>query len=349
MTRTAAAPADAAPAAPAGTLSPSQPGDTRRSAGTPPPGHADATRRSAGTPPPGQPGDTRRSAGTPPPGQPGATRRSTGAPLLHAGAPPLHARAAGAAPAAAVPPRPAGTQRRSRNGPDRRSALAAAMAAVVLALAVVAAPAAAHVTVNPGEAAKGGFAKLAFRVPNERPDSGTVKLELTFPPEHPLSSVSVRPQPGWAFTTEKTNLERPVEREGAEAVTEAVSKITWTGGPVNPGEFQEFEVSVGPLPENADQLVFKAVQTYASGEVVRWIDEAAPGGEEPEHPAPVLALTAGDAGAQTAPAAVEDSSSKEADDTERLALIALAVGVLGLLAGVASLSRRHLPAPNAEQ
>lgn len=70
---------------------------------------------------------------------------------------------------------------------------------------------------------KGGFTKLAFRVPNERPDSGTVKLEVTFPPEYPLRSVSVR----------------PIEREGREPVTEVVSKITWTGGPINPGEFDE--------------------------------------------------------------------------------------------------------------
>ena len=47
-------------------------------------------------------------------------------------------------------------------------------------------------------------------------------------------------------------------------------------------------MSLGPLP-TADQIVFKALQTYSDGEIVRWIDEAA--GAEAEHPAPVLKLT----------------------------------------------------------
>jgi hypothetical protein len=61
---------------------------------------------------------------------------------------------------------------------------------------------------------------------------------------------------------------------------------------IQPGEFDEFEVSVGPLPEDADQILFPSLQTYQSGEVVRWIDEPLESGEEPEHPAPLLTLVA---------------------------------------------------------
>ena len=39
-----------------------------------------------------------------------------------------------------------------------------------------------------------------------------------------------------------------------------------------------------------DQIVFKALQTYSDGDIVRWIDEPADG-VELEHPAPVLKLT----------------------------------------------------------
>ena len=39
-------------------------------------------------------------------------------------------------------------------------------------------------------------------------------------------------------------------------------------------------MSLGPLPK-ADQFVFKALQTYTDGEVVRWIEEPT-GGAEPE-------------------------------------------------------------------
>ncbi len=169
------------------------------------------------------------------------------------------------------------------------------VAMVALAIGAVAAPASAHVTVNPGEASKGGFTKLAFRVPSERPDADTTKLEVSFPVDHPLAFVSVRPVPGWTYRVERQKLATPIKSDepGEEDVTEYVSKITWEGGKIAPGEFQEFEVSGGPLPDDADELVFKAVQTYSSGEVVRWIEEAGPGGAEPELPAPVLKLVAG--------------------------------------------------------
>jgi hypothetical protein len=56
--------------------------------------------------------------------------------------------------------------------------LGAVTAAVVAATLVAAGPAAAHVTVNPREAQQGGFTKLAFRVPNEKDNASTVKLEV---------------------------------------------------------------------------------------------------------------------------------------------------------------------------
>jgi len=58
----------------------------------------------------------------------------------------------------------------------RLGAVVGGAAVVLLATAL---PAAAHVTVNPKEANQGGFAKLAFRVPNER-DKPTTKLEVAF-------------------------------------------------------------------------------------------------------------------------------------------------------------------------
>ncbi|MGH9034444.1 MAG: YcnI family protein, partial [Acidimicrobiia bacterium] len=157
------------------------------------------------------------------------------------------------------------------------------VAMVALAIGALTAPAQAHVTVNPQEATKGGFAKLAFRVPNERPDSGTTKLEVSFPVDHPLAHLNVRPVEGWTFKIERQKLATPIKSEepGEEDVTEYISKITWEGGTIGPGEFQEFEISGGPLPDDVDQMTFKAVQTYASGEIVRWIEEATAGGEEP--------------------------------------------------------------------
>ena len=178
----------------------------------------------------------------------------------------------------------------------------ASLGAAVVGLAgllAAAAPAEAHVSVSPAEAEAGSYAKLAFRVPNERDDSSTTKVEVALPTDHPLASVKVRPHPGWKVDVAHTDLTPPVSTDDGQ-VTQTVSRITWTSespeSAIGPGEFEEFEVSVGPLPEGTASVVFKVLQTYASGDVVRWIDEPVAGGAEPEHPAPVLTLEAGNSG-----------------------------------------------------
>lgn len=148
--------------------------------------------------------------------------------------------------------------------------------------------ASAHVTVTPNTAAPGGYARMAFNVPNEKPNASTVKLEVVLPTDHPIVSVSVQPVPGWTATAQKSKLPQPVQTDDGQ-VTEAVTSIVWQGGQVQPGQFQQFLVSFGPLPKDTPSLVFKALQTYSDGSVVRWID--VPGGAgEPEHPAPTLSL-----------------------------------------------------------
>jgi uncharacterized protein YcnI len=164
-----------------------------------------------------------------------------------------------------------------------------ALLAALLVLLAVAVPAGAHVSIKPGVAKKGSFSVFSFSVPNERSTASTVELEVTFPTDHPIAFVSVQPIPGWTWTAEKTTLAKPVRTDDGE-ITQAVSRITWTGGTIGPGEFQLFTISAGPLPTNTKSVEFKAVQTYSDGEVVRWIESAQKGGPEPEFPAPVLKL-----------------------------------------------------------
>ncbi|MFE9239177.1 YcnI family protein [Streptomyces sp. NPDC007007] len=244
-----------------------------------------------------------------------------------------------------------------------RIALAGAAAASTVLL--VAGPAAAHVSVQPvGEAAKGGYATLNFKVPNERDQASTVKLEVNFPADHPFSSVTPQAVPGWDIKIDKSKLDKPLDVHGKK-ITEAVSKVTWTadGSEIAPGYFQQFPVSVGALPEDADQLVFKAIQTYDNKEVVRWIEEPTEGGEEPDSPAPVLKLSAasddhhgggaaddaeeGDdhKAADTAAASTEKTeaaaSSSSSDTTARtLGIIGIVIGAAGIAFGVLAGRRR---------
>ncbi len=224
----------------------------------------------------------------------------------------------------------------------RRAAVVGAVSVVVLL--TLAGVASAHVTVNPRSAEQGGYTKVAFRVPNERDTASTTALEINFPTEHPIVSVSTRTVPGWTSTVQKTTLAQPIVTEGGKQVTETVSKITWTGGKIAPGTFEEFDVSLGPLPTDTDQLVFKALQTYDNGEVVRWIDMPAPGAAEPEHPAPVLTLTAASTSVTTATSSGAPASSNATGVV--LGMVGIVLGIIGI--GLSLLSRRNKPSTSAD-
>jgi periplasmic copper chaperone A len=224
---------------------------------------------------------------------------------------------------------------------QRAGVVAGAAAALTLAIA---APASAHVTVNPNTATQGGYTKVTFRVPNETDTTDTTKLEVNLPADAPVASVSVRPVNGWTAVAVKSKLATPIKAHDTE-ITEAVSKITWTAGAgaaIKPGQFQEFDVSLGPLPQ-AHQMIFKALQTYSDGNVVRWIDEPPADGTEAEHPAPVLKLAAAGASTGTAPAAGTETRSDGNGTPYGVAGIVL--GLAGLVLGLLAYRRSSRSAP----
>jgi uncharacterized protein YcnI len=154
---------------------------------------------------------------------------------------------------------------------------------------VLAAPANAHVTVAPSHLAPGAFDELTFRCPNERPGAATTKLAVQLPQTAPIAFVSVRPIPGWHATVTKRKLARPFHGAHGD-ITEVVDTITWSGGAIRPGEYQDFAILAGPMPKGVHALTFKAIQTYSNGEAVRWIELQGPGESQPAHPAPSLQL-----------------------------------------------------------
>ncbi|GIM93345.1 YcnI family copper-binding membrane protein [Paractinoplanes toevensis] len=222
----------------------------------------------------------------------------------------------------------------------KRSALGAAVVGgLTLALA---APASAHVTVNPNTATAGGYTKVTFRVPNETDNTNTTKVEINLPADKPVASVSLKPVQGWTAEAVRSKLATPIKAHDTE-ITEAVSKITWTAQPgseIKPSQFQEFDVSLGPLPESG-QLVFKALQTYSDGTIVRWIDEPTTDGSEPEHPAPVLKLAAAtDTPAAAAPAAAAPAAAEESDSgPDAFGIAGLVAGLLALVLALLALQR----------
>jgi uncharacterized protein YcnI len=220
---------------------------------------------------------------------------------------------------------------------SQRAAAVSGLAALSVTLAATAASA--HVTADPNTAVPGSYTKISFRVPNEEQRTDTTKLEIDLPTDHPVASVSVRPVPGWGIRVQEGKLPTPIKSDDGE-VTKAVTTITWSGGRIVPGQFQEFDVSMGPLPTDTDRLVFKARQTYSNGDVVNWDQDPGNGGPEPEHPAPTVRLVTPAKDVSTAAGTRAGASSD--DGTARLlAGLGLAAGIIGIAAGVYGLTRKR--------
>jgi uncharacterized protein YcnI len=147
----------------------------------------------------------------------------------------------------------------------------AALCAGFLTFAACTAGATAHVTISPTTLHAGSSDEIVLRCPNERPNASTVKLAVELPSGAGIGAVKVRAPAGWH-----------VRINGRT--------ITWDGGTIAPGHSQNFTILAGPIPPGSRDLAFRAVQTYSSGEVVRWIELPQPGEPPPPHPAPMLAV-----------------------------------------------------------
>jgi uncharacterized protein len=216
-----------------------------------------------------------------------------------------------------------------------KKAICTAAVAVTAALLAWPAVAGAHVTVQPAEAPAKGFVVEDVRVPNEEASANTTKVSVKFPPG--FAEVSYERVPGWNVKVKKTKLAKPITTDEGDTLTEQVSEISWSGGKIAPGQFQDFPVSLQMPDKSGSTLTFKAIQTYDNGKVVRWI-----GPPDADQPAPQVKVTAAEGTASATPAA-STSSSKDSsdDDSKTLSIVALIVGALGLLAGGAALASRR--------
>jgi uncharacterized protein YcnI len=209
--------------------------------------------------------------------------------------------------------------------------IAAAAATGALALPPVAE---AHVSVQPSEAASGAFVREDVRVPNEEDKANTTKVAVQFPDG--FTDASYEPVPGWSVKIKKTKLAKPVKNDEGQVITEQVKQITWSGGKIAPGQFQDLPLSVQIPGKAGTTLTFKAIQTYDNGDVVRWI-----GPPDSEEPAPQVKVTAAESDNPATTAPASSSSGDGDDDSNTLAIAALIVGGLGLVAGGAALATRR--------
>lgn len=205
--------------------------------------------------------------------------------------------------------------------PARALTTVAATGAALSIAVFGAAPASAHVRVTADNPAPGSHSVLTFKVPNESEKGAfTTRLDVILPN---VASASTESMPGWTATLDR------------DAAAGTVRSVTWTAAPgtgIGRDQFALFRISV-KLP-NDDSVSFPATQTYADGTVVKWDQPTAPGGEEPEHPVPQIALAgATSAGEHTTPMAQEASPDNSSQWLAggALALSAVAVAMVFLV------------------
>jgi uncharacterized protein YcnI len=180
---------------------------------------------------------------------------------------------------------------------------------------------------------------LTFHVPNEEAPAVTRAVTFVMPSDHPLIGVTAKPQNGFRPSTSTRHLSASVPGTHGP-VSDVVSQVTFSGGTIRGKDERPFVLHVDKLPAGVRTLTFKALQRYSNGTTVAWIEVAANGGAEPEHPAPVLTLTepapspsasASASATVSAVAPLKSSPAGSGSPATALGLGALAVGAAAII------------------
>lgn len=239
---------------------------------------------------------------------------------------------------------------------NARSILTATTAVGAGLLLAVAVPlsASAHISISPNASDPGSYQEVTFKALNESTTAATTKVEITLPTDTPIVSVSYQPTPGWTTEVVRSELPEPVTIAD-NTITEAPSSIVFTAQPgfeIQPGQFQRWTVSLGPIPETGS-ILFPGVQTYDNGDVVNWTETAEDvAADSSLKPAPVLFVedepTADTHGGGThdedeAAPATTNTTAAAADGGLPLGLsiAALVLGLIGAVLGAIALFGRE--------
>jgi uncharacterized protein YcnI len=157
----------------------------------------------------------------------------------------------------------------------------------------------AHARVSPTVSLSGESGVYSLAVPTEKEGKSTTQVVLTVPDGFSIDSFV--PAPGWKRAVQSTG-------SGEDTV---IQKVTWTGGNVPTDEDALFQF-LGE-PSKSGSYTFQVQQTYSDGSVVDWA-----GPESSDSPAPTIEAK---------------SSLGGGGGTSTLAIIALAVGAVGVVLG----------------
>jgi uncharacterized protein YcnI len=157
------------------------------------------------------------------------------------------------------------------------------------AVAALATPAVAHVTLETQEARIGAPYKAVLRVPHGCEDAATIALRVRIPDG--VIAVKPMPKPGWTLTTVTGKYEKTYTFLHNAKLSEGVVEITWSGGKLPDAWYDEFVFStfLASDLEAGKTLYFPVVQECEKG-VHRWIEIPAAGKTSADYPEPAPGL-----------------------------------------------------------
>jgi len=212
-------------------------------------------------------------------------------------------------------------------------------AAVIGFSALAAGPALAHVGISPSDGAAGEYTVATLSVPHGCDGSATTEVTIKVPDE--VYAVTPTRNANWDVKKNLVKLAEPIKDAHGNEITERVDTVVYTAKvPLSDGYRDAFELSF-QVPDAAGKtLAFPTVQKCEKGQT-DWVELAAEGAEEPEHPAPTFAVTEGSGDGHGAAAGESHGEEAKASDaaSKGLAYTGLGVGVLGLLTGAAALAK----------
>ena len=220
--------------------------------------------------------------------------------------------------------------------------------------------ASAHVTAAATTTAAGAYTVVTFSLAHGCEGSPTTGLTITIPDG--INSVSPTVNPNWDVVKNEVAIADPVTDSHGNTATERVSDVVYTAKtPLADGYRDTVSLQL-QLPEDAagETLAFPVLQTCETGSTA-WDQPTVEGEEEPELPAPVIAVTAAEEGAGhhgTGSDSHEDEETAEATTASSPSsaggadVVARVLGVGGLVVGavgvaVALASRRRDPKASA--
>jgi uncharacterized protein YcnI len=180
-------------------------------------------------------------------------------------------------------------------------------------------------------------------VPHGCGEAGTTKLEVKIPES--ITSVTPQVVPGWTITRTSEDLATPLDDGDGGKITSRTSVVTWAGGPLAHDQLELFGLSV-KMPDTPGKSVsFPVIQTCEDGSQTDWIEPTVEGQDEPEHPAPTIELTAATGDDHHADDAGEEAAATDADQDDDsdaatpLAIVGIALGVVGIGVGGTALRK----------